>query len=106
MLKLGKEGEKRAKKFLQSKGYKIIKQNFHSRFGEIDIVAENENTIHFIEVKTSKNYDALHRITPSKYKKLLQTIDYYLYINPTNKMYQLDAIIVNDTIEWVQNITL
>lgn len=105
MLNLGKEGEKRAKRFLEKSGYKILAQNFHSRFGEVDIIATDENIIHFIEVKTSKKYDALYQITPSKYKKLLKTIDYYLYQNPTQKLFQLDAIIVSDKIEWIKNIT-
>lgn len=105
MSNLGKEGERRAKNFLEKKGYKILAQNFFSRFGEIDIVASGENTIHFIEVKTSKKYDPLYQITPSKYKKLLKTIDYYLYLNPTKKFYQLDAIIVRKDIEWIKNIT-
>lgn len=105
MLKIGKEGEKRAREFLEQQGFKILKQNFHSRFGEIDIIATDDNIIHFIEVKTSKKYDALYQITPSKLAKLLKTINYYLYTHNTNKEYQLDAIIVRDEIEWIKNIT-
>lgn len=105
MLAFGKEGEKRAKDFLEKKGYKILAQNFFSRFGEIDIIASDGSIIHFIEVKTSKKYDPLYQITPSKYKKLLKTIDYYIYLNPTQKLYQLDAIVVREEIEWIKNIT-
>jgi putative endonuclease len=48
---------------LKKSGLKIIEQNFHSRFGEIDIVAEKDDILHFVEVKaTSKDYDALDRI--------------------------------------------
>lgn len=105
LLNLGKEGEKKAVKYLKKNGYKIVKTNFHSRFGEIDIIAKDEKTLHFIEVKTSKNYDPIDRITPKKYEKILKTIDYFLYTNPIDLDYQVDAIIVRDEIEWVKNIS-
>ncbi len=50
---LGKAGEKFVADFLRSKGYIIIKHNWRdSRYGEIDIVAENRENIVFVEVKT------------------------------------------------------
>ncbi len=50
---LGKAGEKFVADFLRSKGYIIIKRNWRdSRYGEIDIVAENHENIVFVEVKT------------------------------------------------------
>lgn len=51
-LELGKEGELRAKRFLQGQGYKIISSNYRCRYGEIDIVCEHQGTIVFVEVKT------------------------------------------------------
>ena len=56
---LGKTGEDLAAEYLKSKGYVIIKRNWRdSRYGEIDIVAENCEEILFIEVRTRK-YGAL-----------------------------------------------
>lgn len=85
----------------------IVAQNFHSRFGEIDIIAKKDEQIHFIEVKaTSKDYDALYRITPQKLEKIIKTIGCYLNKNSLNNDYQIDAIIVNDKkIEWIKNIS-
>ena len=41
---LGNLGEKYAEKFLSSQNYKILKTNFHCKYGEIDIiVVENPN---------------------------------------------------------------
>lgn len=106
MLKFGLAGEDRACKYLKKEGLKIENRNFHSRFGEIDIVASDEKTLHFIEVKTSLNYDPIDRITPQKYEKILKTIDFYLYNNPTELDYQIDAIIIKDkNIEWIKNIS-
>lgn len=50
---VGKAGEDFVAQFLKSKGYIIIKRNWRdSRFGELDIVAENPECIAFVEVKT------------------------------------------------------
>ncbi len=106
MLFYGLSGEQKACKYLKKQGLKILKRNFHSRFGELDIVASDGKILHFIEVKTSKNYDPLERITPKKYQKILKTIEYYFYKNPIDLDYQLDAVLVkDDEIEWVKNIS-
>jgi len=85
---------------------KILKQNFHSRFGEIDIIAEKDGVLHFIEVKaTSKDYDPIWRITPKKLEKIIKTIDYYCLKNKLNHDFQIDAILIkNDNIEWIKNL--
>ena len=52
-LQTGGLGEDIACKFLERKGYKILERNYRKKFGEIDIVAEKEGAINFIEVKTA-----------------------------------------------------
>lgn len=47
----GKLGEGIAAKFLSKKGYKILEQNFHTRYGEIDLICTHKNEIIFVEVK-------------------------------------------------------
>lgn len=49
---LGLKGEDLAVSFLRGKGYRILSRNFKTPFGEIDIVAEDGNTLVFVEVKT------------------------------------------------------
>lgn len=51
----GKRGEVVACQFLTSKGYKIIARNFRTRFGEIDIVAIENDTLVFVEVKARRS---------------------------------------------------
>ena len=75
--------ENEAVLFLQNKGYQILKQNFHCRQGEIDIIAKDGEYLVFIEVKYRKNaYEgaALEAVTPQKQKRIIQTAKYYLYI--------------------------
>jgi putative endonuclease len=52
--KIGKLGETAALNFLKNKGYLICATNYHSRFGEIDIIAKNKSFIVFVEVKTRR----------------------------------------------------
>ena len=55
--KLGNRGEKIAANFLRKQGYRIIEKNYHSRLGEIDIVANEGESIVFVEVKTRRSTD-------------------------------------------------
>lgn len=50
--KTGALGEALAEVLLQEKGYRILAKNFSCRCGEIDIIAEKNSTIAFVEVKT------------------------------------------------------
>ena len=53
--KFGIIGEKIAQKYLKNNGYKIIENNYYTRNGEIDIIANKEKYIVFVEVKTRNN---------------------------------------------------
>ncbi len=50
----GRSGERLAADFLRKNGYTVVKRNYHTRFGEIDIIAENAAYIVFTEVKTRR----------------------------------------------------
>ncbi len=105
-LKIGHDAENRVEKFLIKNGYKIIKRNFHSKFGEIDIIAKKNKIWSFFEVKYSKNYDPIHRITPAKMHKIIKTIDYFFMINNSDEEYQISAALVTPKgIEIIDNIS-
>lgn len=52
--KTGKSGESRVADFLRNNGCTVIKRNYQSKYGEIDIIAESGKNILFVEVKTRK----------------------------------------------------
>ena len=54
---LGRAGEIKAAEFLKRKKYKIIKCNYKTYCGEIDIIAEDGEYTVFVEVKTRTNDD-------------------------------------------------
>lgn len=49
----GAQGEEIARNYLKVLGYKILDVNFHARSSEIDIIAQDDSTLVFIEVKSS-----------------------------------------------------
>ena len=72
---IGKSGEEIAAHFLQKKGYKTLFRNYHSQYGEIDIIALDKDTLVFIEVKTrTSNFEsAFSSVSFSKQQKLTKT---------------------------------
>ncbi|MDD3277865.1 MAG: YraN family protein [Lachnospiraceae bacterium] len=77
---VGKEKEELACLYLKRKGYQILKRNFSCRFGEIDIIARDDSTIVFIEVKYRTRSDSgtpEQAVTPGKRRKIIKTADYY-----------------------------
>lgn len=99
---IGKKGEIEAIIYLHKKGYQILKKNYHSRWGEIDIIAQKEDKISFIEVKTrtgfikGKPHEAVNSF---KISKLMRPIRFFLLQN-NFKNYKLSldviSIILND----------
>lgn len=74
-------GETYAATYLEVKGCRILERNFHSRFGEIDIIAETGNYLCFVEVKTRGPRaiaEPAEFVTPAKQRKIRLTADYYL----------------------------
>ena len=93
---------------MQSLGYNIIERNFHSKFGEIDIIAKKTDMLHFIEVKaTNTANSAIYRITPAKMTKILRTIEFYFLRKGIMCAYEIDALCIDkDKVELIKNITL
>lgn len=56
---IGKIGEDLASKWLKDSGFMILERNYRKKWGEIDIVARETGTIHFVEVK-SVSYETKH----------------------------------------------
>jgi putative endonuclease len=56
---IGTIGETVAAKYLENKGFSIIDRNYRKKWGELDIVAQKDGRLHFVEVKTvsRKSYD-------------------------------------------------
>jgi putative endonuclease len=71
----GKQAEEQAVAYLQSQNYQILNINYHTRYAELDIVAQSpENILVFVEVKSSrqKNLNPMEQVTHHKIKRIVQ----------------------------------
>ncbi len=83
-LNFGKKGEKAAESYLMKQGYRILKKNYRTKVGEIDLIAEHNNVLVFIEVKSRTDAALEHpfmAVTPRKQKKIAQTAQSFLVQN-------------------------
>ena len=95
---LGKRGEDIAASYLQRQGYRIVFRNFKARYGELDIVALDQNTLVFVEVKTrvGTQYGTPEEaLTPRKIRELVKTAQFFTLTHPTFPEEQrMDAIAI------------
>jgi len=107
--KTGEIGENIAVRFLVKHGYLILDRNYTRKWGEIDIIAEKDGKLHFIEVKSVScetlegvNHETLDQYRPEdnmhpwKLKRLSRTIQTYLLFEkiPEEKEWQVDLTVV------------
>ncbi len=104
----GRRGEEEAVRFLQKKGVKILERNFQDRDGEIDIIAQEDGVLLFIEVKYRRNDrygEPEEAVTPEKQRNICRTALYYLHKTKrgTQGPMRFDVISVTDvSIRWIR----
>lgn len=117
---IGQSGESMAADFLIRKGFKIIDRNYLKPWGEIDIVAQKGDWVHFVEVKTVSrekivegDYEPEDNLHPWKRKRLRRIIGTYLAAHELVEDWQVDAISVYINgagevlkLEWLEDIIL
>ncbi|MEI7709445.1 MAG: YraN family protein [bacterium] len=104
--KTGEIGENIAAKFLMKHGFSILDRNYTKKWGEIDIVAQKDSKIYFIEVKsvsrdstidskTLDQYNPEDNMHPWKLQRLARVIQTYLLSkNVDDEEWQLDLLVV------------
>ena len=83
---LGRKGEAAAERHLRRLGYRILKTGFRTRFGEIDIIAEESGTLVFVEVKTRRDIEAgdpVEAVDSRKQRRLIRLAEAYLQLQGT-----------------------
>ena len=96
----GIDGEQRAVDYLISKNYKILHRNWRTKLGEIDIIAQIDDTIVFVEVKTlpSGNLETLeHILGKIKQKRIAETTKCFLnlYRQYNDSYIRFDVIVID-----------
>lgn len=100
--KIGQWAEQHAIQYLQAQGFQLLWQNFHSRFGEIDLILRRADELIFVEVKARSNRqfgEAVEMITPQKQRKIIKTAMYFLTCYPQYQAYscRFDAVCIQFT---------
>ncbi|MGN1200825.1 MAG: YraN family protein [Candidatus Caccovivens sp.] len=104
----GVSGEILALNFLKKKKYKIITTNYRNKVGEIDIIAEKDGIIVFVEVKSRSTLAygrPIEAVDFRKKNKIKKTAELYLMFNRKSECdVRFDVIeIVGDTITHIEN---
>lgn len=106
----GAEAEQLAATFLQRHGLKLVETNYRCRFGEIDLVCKDQNTLVFVEVRL-RGSDAFGgaaaSITAGKQHKLVLAARHYLQQLRTSPACRFDVVLLrglrDNDIEWIRN---
>lgn len=103
--KTGNLGESIASKILVDKGFCLLERNYRISSGEIDIIAQKEGVIHFVEVKTfSREKDGLlanndeyrpeELVTREKVEKIRRVANFYLFSREIIPESQIDVMAI------------
>jgi putative endonuclease len=109
----GARWEKTAESFLRNHGLSLLQRNFSSRFGEIDLIMEDGETLVFIEVKyrkSSHHGSGADAVTFHKQGRISRTAGWYLAKNPhrAEQFCRFDVISIDPQkkdqgINWIKN---
>jgi putative endonuclease len=106
----GARAEQAAARFLQQRGLKLLQQNYRCRFGEIDLILQDGDTLVFAEVRLRSREDfggASASINAAKQEKLVRAAQHYLAMLPRIPPCRFDALLLQaqdgSGIEWVRD---
>ena len=91
-MKKGRFGERAAAKYLAEHGYYVRQRNFKTKYGEIDIIVDDGETLVFVEVKARAGSRPASAVTYTKQQKIVLTARHYLAKTPTALKTRLDII--------------
>lgn len=107
--KTGFAYEQKAAEYLAEKGYRILKQNFYTKFGEIDMIAKDGQYLVFVEVKyrsSERGGHPLESVDVKKQNRIRKAAQFYLlrYGLPENTPCRFDVVgILGDEIVHIKN---
>ncbi|MEJ2759909.1 MAG: YraN family protein [Anaerolineales bacterium] len=113
--KFGKWGEDRAQEWLEKRGYELVARNFHTEYGEIDLVMQKENCLHFVEVKTRRTKrfgNPEEAVTETKMAHMVDSAQRFLQLHPEfSGDWQIDVMAIYASpkrqpleIRWIENV--
>lgn len=110
-MKPGAQAEQTAARYLQQQGLKLLQANYRCRFGEIDLIMSEGETLVFVEVRLRTRNDyggAAASIDHRKQGKLMRTAQHYLATFAHLPPCRFDALLLASAdgaqgVEWIKN---
>ena len=109
-MKAGAQAEQWAAQYLQRQGLKLIEQNYHSRFGEIDLIMQDGDERVFVEVRLRSNANfggAAASIDQRKQQRIISTAQQYLAGLTRMPPCRFDVVLMADAngsgAQWLKN---
>jgi putative endonuclease len=100
---VGDEGEGRAEAYLRQRGFRILGRNVRSPLGELDLVADDQGVLVFVEVKrrrTGTFGGAIEAVDARKRAKLIQLAAQYLAQHRIrNRACRFDVVVIQDDVK-------
>ncbi len=93
--KTGYQQEVRAQEYLEQQGFQAIQRNYYSRFGEIDLIMRDQQTLVFVEVRSRRSEKfgtPLESVRPQKQRKLILAAKDYLLKHPYHGPLRFDVL--------------
>jgi putative endonuclease len=94
---LGKQGEKLAVEFLRENGFEILETNWTFQKAEVDIIAQKEDVLAIVEVKTRSSVDfglPQDFVKPKKIQLLVKAVNEYVISNDLDVSVRFDIIAI------------
>jgi putative endonuclease len=91
----GREAEEEAAAWLERQGYRVLARNVRTGAGEIDVVAEEDGTLCFVEVKArsrGSHGGAISAVPPAKQRRLVRAAQAWLLRHPTDAPCRFDVL--------------
>jgi putative endonuclease len=106
----GDEAERTAERYLIGNGLKLVERNYRTRFGEIDLIMQDGESLVFVEVRMRKNQDfggAAASIGAHKQRRIIAAAQGYLAAMKHPPPCRLDAVLLANSedsdVEWLKN---
>ncbi|MEM8845108.1 MAG: YraN family protein [Pseudomonadota bacterium] len=103
---IGKKAEDVAHRFLKNNGLTLISRNYQCKYGEIDLIMQDKETLVFVEVryrKSDKFGSATESVDRNKQRKIIFTANHYLCKTNTSLATRFDVIALkpNESPLWI-----
>ncbi|MEN8169458.1 MAG: YraN family protein [Pseudomonadota bacterium] len=105
----GDAAEEQARLHLERGGLRTLARNVRSRFGEIDLIMQDDQTLVFVEVRYRSSYrfgGAFASVDSKKQRRLIATALSYLQQHPYDGPCRFDVVAIGETangVEWLKN---